>query len=125
MQSKPMIFIPNIVDQQPHRAAIVGHHDIGIAIVVHITKCGAAADLRQFEDLPRLRRNLFESTIAKIAKQLVCLMQGINIACSYQGRNGPHTSVGDKQIEPAIIVVVKPAGPETGKPFTWGSQTRR
>ena len=38
-------FVPSLIEEQPHRPVVVGHHDVDVAVVVDVAERSAAADL--------------------------------------------------------------------------------
>jgi hypothetical protein len=70
-----MLAAADVVDQQPDRSAVVGDHDVGVAVVVDVAKCGAATDIGSLQNRASVFGDVRELPVAKIAEQLLGLLQ--------------------------------------------------
>ena len=101
-----------LVDQHPHRPAIVHDHQVRVAVVVQVASGDAATDLgysRSFEV-----RDLFEAAAAEAAKEEVGLPQRERIAGPELLLDPLDGAVGDVDVEFAVEVVVHRGGAEAG-----------
>src|SRR5688572_2505514 len=51
-QSEPAIAVADVVEQKPHRPAVVGDDDVGVAIIIQIAERRAATYLGELKDRP-------------------------------------------------------------------------
>src|SRR5712691_9836223 len=102
-----------LVQQQPRRTIVVRDHDVHVAVVIDVAKSCSAAYPGNGKggtcDSGHLAKLL---SISLVVEQLIDLIKGVR--ASAQRLNTVHGAVGDKQIQPAVVVVVKPFGAETG-----------
>src|SRR6185436_20702644 len=110
-QPNPVLSIPDVVDQQPCRSAVVRHHDVGVAVVVDVAERRAAADLENSEDRARSRADVLESRSGRrpeIPQELLPLPQQRRLA-------GDDGAVDGEEIEAAVVVGVEPRRAESGE----------
>src|SRR5215510_7086859 len=108
-----MVSIANLIKQEPRWSIVVGDQQICIAIVINITGGYAATDFEQRKLRSRLGAHFDETSLSGIAKKLVRFAQRERIFLAYQVRQQLNSSVGDKQIEPAIVVIIKEESAKT------------
>src|SRR6266404_5531004 len=102
-----------LVQQQPHRAIVVGNHNVDGTVVVDIPESCSAAYLGNRKGRPSNSGYLAKLfSIALIVEQLIDLIE--RIRAPTQGRNAIHSTVGYKQIQMTVIVIVKPFRTESG-----------
>src|SRR6266480_4907349 len=102
-----------LVQQQPHRAIVVGDHNVDGTVVVDIPESRSAAYLGNRKGRPSNSGYLAKLlSIAFVVEQLIDLIE--RIRAPTQGRNAIHRTVGNKQIQMTVIVIVKPFRTESG-----------
>src|SRR5947209_20518711 len=112
---EPVIAVQGVipVQQQPRRTIVVRDHDVDVAVVIDVAESCSAAYPGDGKggagDSGHLAKLV---SIALIVEQLIDLIKGIR--ASAQRLDTVHGAVGDEQIQPAVVVVVKPFGAETG-----------
>src|SRR5690349_5585340 len=107
------MLVPDVVDEQPRWSIDVAHDDVDVAVVIDITKCGAAADATLLKGLDEGRR-VFEVSVTEVAKQQTALVVREGFA---QSRLlSLDRSIRGEQIEPAVVVEVEPRCAEAGEP---------
>src|SRR6266478_5033135 len=103
----------SLVQQQPHRAIVVGNHNVDGTVVVDIPESCSAAYLGNRKGRPSNSGYLAKLlSIAFVVEQLIDLIERIRAPA--QGRNTVHSTVGDKKIQMTVIVIVKPFRTESG-----------
>src|SRR5215467_12010171 len=91
--------------KQPRTAAVRGYQDIEGAVVVDVGICCAARHLGTGEGVAQLGGHLLELTSAKVPEQMWRL--GVGHALLHALDFVFDMSVGDEDVGPAIVVVVK------------------
>src|SRR5215471_5978068 len=100
-----------IVTQKNRRAPVRGHHDIQVSVVIKVSIGGAAADTRLAESVTEGLRRLRKSAFTLVPKHMRRLsifnpvLDTFDIAFKM--------TIGDKDIEPTIQVVVDEETAET------------
>src|SRR3981081_2383218 len=109
-----MVQRTSLVQQQPHGTIVVGDDDVDRSVVVNVAESGAAAYFREGKGGSGGRSHFAKFfALTLVMKQLIDLIKRIWV-CT--GRlNAIYRSIGNKQVQPAIIVKVKPFGAETRK----------
>src|SRR6266849_1431162 len=109
-----MIAAVTAVVQQKRRISIVCHQYVHTAGVIEVGKSYAAAHVGRLEPGTGRLRCLHELAIAFIVKQRIELLE-VNLGGSllYLRIN---VTVGDEQVQPAIVIVIEEASAETKHP---------
>ena len=96
---QPVRSARRLVEQQPHRTAVVGDDDVDVAVVVEVAERGAAADLIAREGRPRRRRaDVRRSGRApRVVEQLVLHPERRRLAALRL--DDVDGAVGDEQVE--------------------------
>src|SRR6266853_5910641 len=110
-----MVSIADLIKTQPCRPVVVGDQDIGVAVVVDITKGCAPTDFEKLEGLAGRARDVDELSSAVIMKELIRLAQGIRVTLAYQLRQQLNGPIRDQQIEPPIVVIIEEQRAEAGE----------
>ena len=103
---------PILVEKEPQWTIIVGDHYVDRAIVINVTECRAPTHLGQGKSRPGRLGHLAEFfASALVVKQLIRLAERIR---SPPQRLDPiHRSIGNKQVEESIVIVIKPLSPKS------------
>src|SRR5258708_6045724 len=119
-----MVSIADLIKKQPCRPVVVGDQDIGVAVVVDITKGCAATDFEKLESLAGRARDIDELSSAVIMKELIRRAQGISVPLACQLRQKLNGPIRNKQIEPPIVVIIEEQRAEAGESMSGHSQPR-
>src|SRR5262245_52488252 len=112
--------IADVVDEQPRRPAVVGDEHVRVAVVVDIAKTGAAAHFGLLKHRSGPIGDVFEAAITEVAEQaFVFLVRKLMARARGFERN---RAVHGEKVQPSVVVVVEPGGPETGKAQTARTQ---
>ena len=108
-QNDPVLAVSPVIAPEGGDVIFVDDEDIDVAVIVKITKGGSSPDLvRQLTD-PRDFGHVNKFLPLKIAQHVVRLGEGISRELLFQLLHG--VSVGNKEIEPAVVIEIKELGP--------------
>src|SRR5438309_6872766 len=103
----------HLVAEKANGSVIVVNHEVDRTIVIDIAESDAAADVGALKRRPGQARGLAKRFAASlVVKQLAAL--GVWEGARLIGPSNGDCSVRDKQVEPAIVVVIEPARAKAG-----------
>src|SRR4029077_15202779 len=90
-----------------HRPVVVGDHNVDRAVVIDVAERGGAAHFSDLKHRPALARRVAKPfATSLVMKQLLAL--GIWKSTALLGAQDRDAAIGNKQIQPAVVVVVEP-----------------
>src|SRR5260221_247277 len=110
----PVLALADVVEQQAKRTARVGDDDVDIAVVVDVAERRTATHVGDAERGTGPVRDLLETSAAQIPEQLGPLLQRERLAPCDRVDVLRDSSVDGEQIEPAVVVEIKPGSAEAG-----------
>ena len=106
-----MVAVSEVIDQKPDRTAVVRDDDVCVAVVIDVAERSTAADFGQREHPARLAGDVLEAAVAEVSKQLLPLIvRKPAVRPPFQR----HFPVDREDVEQAVVVEIKPGGPEPG-----------
>ena len=113
-QTQPVPISGTLVDKQAEGSIAVDDHGVDITVVIDVPSRQPATHFGDREGCPCRLANLFEDTRTEVAKELVGLVQRIEIASPLQSFDTVDGTVGNHQIEPTIAINIEPGSSESG-----------
>ena len=112
-----MISVAAAVVQQQRNVSVVGDHNIHESVVVEVRERDAPSDVGSLKSVARRLAHFHELAIVLVVKQ------GIELLVVNPRRGlldfGINVAVGDKDIQPAVVVVIEKAASKTQYPREW------
>ena len=105
--NQPMLLVAAIVAQKARRVGDCVDQQVEIAVVVVIGDCGTAANVFCGETRAELCRDIDKTSSLLIAEHLIGLIVGEGDRGVYLVDQIEHVSIGDKEIQVGIVVVVE------------------
>src|SRR5215831_12689675 len=112
---------PIVVEKQ-RRVAVIAHHHLQSPVIVEISERDPAAGIRFGEAVTRNLAYLSEFAVALVVKQRIDLLV-VNFGRLLLNL-GINVPVGDKKVQPAIVVIIKESPAEAQDYFSRFSYSR-
>src|SRR4029453_12239541 len=106
----PGVASVDLVDEESSSPGRVRNEHVRIAVVIDVAEGSAPPDLGELERGARAYGHVLEPAIPQIAIELVPHPDGKGIFCTCLRLDRGHAAVGGVQVEPAIVVEIKPPG---------------
>src|SRR5205823_5020288 len=106
-----MIPVASAIVQQQRRVSIICDHYICKAVIIEIGKSNAAADMGSLQAAAGQLGSFHEFTVALVVEQRVRLLV-VNFRSGLL-HLGIYMTIGDEQIQPPIVVIIKKSSPKT------------
>src|SRR6516225_3727513 len=111
-----------IVVEQQRRVAVIAHHHLQSPVIVEISEGDPAAGIRFGEAVTRNLAHLGEFAVSLVVKQRIDLLV-VNFGRLLLNL-GINVPVGDKKVQPAIVIVIKESPAEAQDYFSRFSHSR-
>src|SRR2546429_3698506 len=106
-----VISIPTTIVQQQRLVSVVANNNVHKTVVIQVCEGDSPADIRRLKSISRHLSCLDERALSVVVEERIDLFEVCTSLNIFDLRI--HVSVGDKQVEPAVIVIVEEASAET------------